>query len=92
MPAMAVPSPTDTVTDVAVGSAAPFRAPVTVTAVPPAPSDIESGLAESATLVGTVSLSRIVSVAESTLSPVVLPLTVEASRRPRPHRRRSASR
>ena len=78
-PAVAVPLPTDTVTDVSVVLAAPSSLPVTVTVVEPAPSETAVGFTESVTLLDAVSSSVIVIVAESTASPVALPMTNSVS-------------
>ena len=79
VPDVAVPLYTDTVTGVALADAPPFRVPVTVTVVEPAPSETLVRSTDKVTLVEAVSLSVIVSVAESTLKPFALPLTVSDS-------------
>ncbi len=77
--AVAVSPSTETVTDVAVVSAAPSRVPVTLTVVSPAPSATVGGFSDRMTLAGIASFSVIVRVAGSTFSPSVLPLTVTVS-------------
>ena len=79
VPAVAVPLSTDTVTDVALVCAPPSSVPVTVTVVEPAPSETLVGSTDSVTFVDAVSLSVMVSVAESTFRSFVLPLTASVS-------------
>ena len=79
VPAVAVAPPTETVTEVALVRALPSRVPVTVMGVPPAPSETVAGSTDRITLVGAASLSVIVIVVASTVSPVVVPLTVSVS-------------
>ena len=80
VPAVAVAPPTETVTEVALVRALPSRVPVTVMGVPLAPSETVAGSTDRITLVGAASLSVIVIVVASTVSPVVVPLTVSVSR------------